>query len=275
MKYLLSLILLFSLFYSCDIVEPTDNYYVIDTVSNIIPDSVDKVVKKVMLFDFTGIRCVNCPRAHETMHQLQSVYPDRLVEISVHGTSLAIPIGEYVTDLRTDDGTEMISTFGISAIPTGLVDYYDKNYLSSETAWADEVSNAIEDVPAVGISIQNSYNSSSNNLNISIEIISLTDFQNGLKLDVFVVEDSVITRQAIEESPGYEEEYVQMNVFRDAISNVWGDDIFVVGASVNDKDTKDYSYSFSADWNSENSRIIAFVFDENNKILNLQVEPVQ
>lgn len=275
MKYLLSLILLFSLFYSCDIVEPTDNYYVIDTVSNTNPDSVDEIVKKVMLFDFTAIRCVNCPGAHETMHQLQSVYPDRLVEISVHGTPLAYPVGEYVVDLRTDDGNELISTFGISAIPAGLVDNYDKNYISSETAWADEVSNVIDEEPIVGISIKNSYNSSNNNLDISIEIISLTDFQNGLKLAVFVVEDSIITRQAIEEAPGYEEEYVQMNVFRDAVSNVWGDDVFVVGAVANDEDTKDYSYSFSPDWNSGNSRIIAFVFDENNKILNVQEEPIQ
>ena len=66
-----------------------------------------------------------------------------------------------------------------------------------------------------------------------------------------------------------------MNVFRDAVSNVWGDDIFVVGAAVNDDEVKDYTYSFSAEWSSANSRVIAFVFDENNKILNVQEEPVQ
>lgn len=267
-----NLIILFGfaiLLYSCDIVEPTGNYYIADTVSNSGSDTAI-VTKKVLLIDFTGIRCTNCPGAHETMHQLQNVYPEKIVAIAIHGTSLAYPYGDYEVDLRTEEGNQIISEFGVSAIPIGLVDNYEKNSLISETAWADEVATAVLEEPTIGIDIENSYNSSNNNLEISIDIISLSDFQSALKLCVFIVEDSIITRQATEEEPGYIEEYTQTHVFRDAVSNVWGDDIFVAGASLNQTETKDYTYTFSADWSSQNSKVVAFVFDQNYKVLNAQ-----
>ncbi|MBN2892345.1 MAG: Omp28 family outer membrane lipoprotein [Bacteroidales bacterium] len=272
MKNLIILFFIATFLYSCDVLEPDGNYYIADTVSSNDVDT-QTVVKKVLLVDFTGIRCTNCPEAHETMHQIQSVYPNKIIAVAIHGTSLAYPIGDYVTDLRTDDGTEIIDDFGINAIPIGLVDKYEKNSLISETAWADAVSDVIDETPTVGIKIQNSYNSSNNNLEISIKLISLDEFQSALKLVVFVVEDSIITRQATDS--GDIENYVQLNVFRDAVSDVWGDDVFTTGATLNSSETKDYSYSFSPDWDAKNSRIVAFVFDDNYKILNAQEELVQ
>ena len=270
MKYFIPLFFLLSLFFSCDIIEPNGNYYIADTVSNTQTDTQDIAVKKVLLLDFTGIRCINCPEAHEIIHQIQNVFPNKIIPVAIHGTSLAYPIGEYEVNLKTDDGNEIFEEFDIDAIPIGLVDNYNKQNLIDRSAWSDAVSSAINNDLTIGIVIQNSFNSSNNNLDISVTITALSDFQNSLKLSVFIVEDSIITRQATTESPGYLIDYIQMNVFRDAVSNVWGDDIFVTGAAVNNNEITDYSYTFSPNWKSKNCRIIAFVFDENKKILNVQ-----
>ncbi len=262
-----------SVFISCDIVNPAEDslYYFSDTISAEIPDDTQQVVvKKVLLFDFTGIRCTNCPDAHDEIHQLQSVYPGKIIPVAVHGTLLARPYGEFVTDLRTTEGSQIIDQFGINTIPIGLVDYFDANYLINVSSWPDDVANSVEEDPSMGINIENNFDNDENTLSVLVYLNSLDNFDQSLNLAVYLLEDSIITRQATTESPGYIENYVQMNVFRTSVSDVWGDEVFPSGAEQNQKDTLSYSVDFCvSEWDVNNCRIIAFVFDNTNKVINV------
>ncbi len=271
MKKIIFLPLILFFIYSCDIIIPVDNYYIADTLNSNQIDT-QTAVKKVLVIDFTGIRCTNCPSAHETIHELQDVYSCKIIPVAIHGTGLAYPIGEYTVDLRTDDGNEIISTFGINSIPIGLVDNYCKNSLLQQTAWADAVTNVIDEEPLIKLDLDNFYNSSDNNLEISINILSLSELKSELKLCVFILEDSIITRQATDVAPGYIENYVQMNVFRDAISNVWGDDVVLNSLNT---ETKTYNYSVNNLWNINNCSVVAFIFDESFKILNVEEDKIE
>jgi thiol-disulfide isomerase/thioredoxin len=273
--YIIITVIALQFFYSCDKIEPTNgsHYYIADTISSTGETTGDSVIKKVVIVDFTGIRCVNCPNAHETIHQLQSVYPGKIIAIAIHGTGLAYPISPFVTDLRTQDGNEIISTFGINAIPVGLIDHFDKEHLTQLTGWADEVDAVINETPQVGIKIDNTFNTGDSTTNIDIEITALQKFTESAKLFVFVLEDSIITRQASEE--GDIENYVQLNVFRDALSDVWGDNIFANGADEDFVETKNFSVKISANWDVNNCKIVTFVADNSNKILNAQSQKIK
>ena len=54
-------------------------------------DPITTVAKKnVLLEDFTGQDCSNCPRAAETAHQLQETFgADRVVVVALHGGPLS------------------------------------------------------------------------------------------------------------------------------------------------------------------------------------------
>jgi len=278
LKYLLPITIFILIFASCDVVNPPDNgyYYIGDTISSAPnPDTQEVVVKKVLMIDFTGIRCTNCPGAHEQIHQLQNIYPDKIIAIAIHGTSLAYPLGEYVVDLRTDEGTEIINEFGINTIPIGLVDYFDKNHLLSETAWTDAVATTITETPLVGIEIENTFSASNNSLEVLVNLTSLSNFGESLKLITYVVEDSIITRQATDVPPGYIEEYEQLNVFRASVSNLWGNEVFSGGISENGTESKTFTITLDASLNADNCRIIAFVCDNTNKVLNVNVAKVK
>ncbi len=265
-----------NLFYSCDKIEPTNGsyYYIADTLSaNNGEEPQDSVIKKVLLIDFTGIRCVNCPNAHETIHQLQNVYPGKIVPVAIHGTSLAYPISPFVTDLRTEDGNTIINTFGINAIPVGLVDYFDKEHLTQLTAWADEVDAVINKQPKVGLKIENTVNTEDSVINISVEITAMQKFTETAKLFVYILEDSIITKQESED--GIIDNYVQLNVFRDAVSDVWGDNIFASGVDSADVENKNFSVNISSKWNVNNCKIVTFVADNSNKVLNANSEQVK
>lgn len=276
-KYLILPVFFIFFVVSCDIVVPPDGsyFYIDDTVSAENNDTQAVVVKKVLMIDFTGIRCTNCPDAHEQIHQLQNIYPGKVIAVAIHATPLSFPFGEYVTDLRTTEGSEIASEFGISSIPIGLVDYFDKNYLTSETAWTDAVADAVIETPLIGVEIQNTYSDADNSLEVLVNLTSLSNFGESLNVFVFLLEDNIITRQATVESPGYIEEYEQLNVFRASVSDVWGDEVFSGGSLTNDTEEKLYSISFNDNWNADNSKIVAFVCDNTNKVLNVNEASVK
>jgi len=274
-KFLITFIFTISLFSACDVLTPNNNYYFSDTLNSTPNDTQIVVKKRVLLIDFTGIRCVNCPEAHEKMHQFQNIYPDKFIPISIHGTGLAYPVGEYNIDLRTPDGNTIISTFGITSIPVGLIDYYDKTKLLFLSAWDDEITNYLEEAPSIEIKITNNYNSTNRTLEISNEIKAISDLTIGSKVVVYILEDSIITRQATTEAPGYFENYVQLNVFRDAITDVWGDDIFTDGAIIDEIETKEFNITLPETWNADNCKIITFVIDSNNKVLNANLQKIK
>ncbi|MBN2662880.1 MAG: Omp28 family outer membrane lipoprotein [Bacteroidales bacterium] len=270
LKYLIPFALVMFILNSCDKVTPPDGslFYINDTVSASLNDTQNIAEKKVLIIDFTGIRCTNCPGAHEVLHQLENIYPDKIIPIAIHGTLLAYPTGEYITDLRTIQGNEIIDEFGINAIPIGLVDYFDKTYLSSEATWSDEVTTNLQEAPLFGIEIENTFNNTDNSLEVLVDLTSLSNFEQSLSLIVYLVEDSIITRQATNVSPGYIEEYEQMNVFRTAVSNLWGDTVFSEGSSENQTDTKTFNITLDNTWNANNCKIVAFICDNSNKVLN-------
>ena len=74
------------------------------------PDTTE-VVKKVLIEEFTGVRCVNCPQGSAEIENLLSIHGDKLVAISIHAGFFAPPYPESLYDLRTPDGDKKIGEF--------------------------------------------------------------------------------------------------------------------------------------------------------------------
>ncbi len=278
MKKILLLFILATVLYSCEKVSPLDNhYYIADTVSGGGGGGggEEEVVKKVLLIDFTGVKCNNCPNAHRTIHQLEGVYPEKIVAVAIHGTAMARPYKNGV-DLRTDAGKTIINELGITAVPIGLVDKYDKNSLTQLTGWTDQVANVINEAPEFGIKIENSFDDATNKLNIAVDLKAQVQSDKKVKLVVFVIEDGIITKQADKTvEGGVVEEYEQKHVFRGAVSDIWGDAVFANGIEQNGTDKVEYAYDFNAEWNAENSKVVAFLIDETSNVLNAQEKEVK
>jgi hypothetical protein len=82
-------------------------------------------IRKILLEDYTGHTCGNCPRAAEQTELLINNYCDHIVPISIHVGFFAepYPTGEFTYDFRTDVGNYFDETFGISTagLPNGMV----------------------------------------------------------------------------------------------------------------------------------------------------------
>ncbi len=119
-------------------------------------DTTNPIIRKILIEDFTGHTCGNCPRAAESLHQIENLYGDQIVAVAIHAGFFAEPTGTYFAeDYRTDVGNELDNAFGNSAagLPNGLVNRkdYDGLTILQHTDWASKASEWINSPPDVSI----------------------------------------------------------------------------------------------------------------------------
>lgn len=267
-----------SFFSSCDKVEPP--YTVENNNSN-----TNDTVRKVLLEDFTGHTCVNCPTAHDAATDLHKVYGNQLITVAIHAGYFSNPkSAPFDYDFRTTAGNDYESQFSLSATPIGMVNRikYGNSYLLTYGDWASKVSQQIDSLseePDLYIHIAPTYNSSSNSVDINTEVTFLKNMPSGkYNLTVYIIEDSIIKPQKDNREPDGEIlDYVHNHVLRAAVNGSWGSQVVDGNPSVNDKFTDSFTYSLGSDWVADNCKIVAYVYfaDGSNEYQIIQAQEVK
>ena len=107
---------------SCDKMEQPyiSTAAVVDTAACPVPDfpAITVHKKRVLLEDYTGHTCPNCPTAGKLARDLKDQYPDQLIVMAVHAGWFARTYPEsgvaqlFDYDFRTSAGTEWDAFFG-------------------------------------------------------------------------------------------------------------------------------------------------------------------
>lgn len=264
------------LFTACDkIAEP---YLIatgtIDTVACPAPifPTITTHIKRVLLEDYTGHTCVNCPSAALSTHNLKGQYGDKLVVIAVHAGFFAKPsnTGNYTYDFRTPAGTDWDNYFGIGAIgnPNGMVNRRKINntYVIAPSGWSNAVAGMVAETPQIDIQIINEYSTDGRKLCTHVQTQFLQAIDKNLKLIVALTEDSIVAPQKNNDPlVGITPEildYVHMHAFRGTITSTWGTSVADDGTSAV---VNSYKYLFNATIKPKNCKVVAFVYDTETK----------
>lgn len=235
-----------------------------------------KINRSVLLMDFTGQKCVNCPEAHEIMADLVKQYGDTaLITVSIHGGGMAtdVKFTNFATNnigLMIQEGNEMNDAFGINSWPTGVVDRINARGAGMNSSlWASAVSAALEVPTDVHIAAEASVSDSV--INVKTDIYSGSD--RDCALQVWVVEDSIVTRQLTMQ--GRVDNYVHNNVLRDVHYSVSKGEPITLhkGISLSKESAIHTKWTDKERWNWTNLSIVAFVF-QGTDILNAIRVPV-
>lgn len=248
---------------SCDKLK--DPYFIEPVVSDTIPlakeDTINfdgKIV--VLLEDYTGVKCNNCPAAGEIALQLQQQYGHQLIVLGVHPKGvLQNPAGGF-PDFRTDDGNEWNNAFNIGAYPNGLV---NRNGVVGQAEWAKKVKEAVEGEAPARMVIKSEYNDANRELKLSIHAKILTDLPKS-NLTICMMEDSIKGKQATQ--TGTDIAYMHRHVFRGTADGItWG-------RSLGNEDLKagmnfitNFKFTVDEKYNDEEFYIVAFIADESSK----------
>lgn len=282
MKKILSLVIIIGivigtvLLPSCDIVEEP---FLVPVGGN-DTNTQDEVVRKVLLEDYTGQKCPNCPEAAEIGHNLQATYGEQVVIIAIHSGNFAEPddSGDFTSDFRTSEGTELDQFFGIYqyGYPMGMINRTDYSgfpvVLKDNWQSAVEIQLALE--PQADINITNTYNSSTHKLDCSLESEFLEDLDGTYNICVFIIESGIVSPQQTE--GGVITDYVHEHMLRTSMNGTWGDPVGSNGQAVSgSKLNNSYSLTLPPTWNAENCAVVAYIYNtETLEVLQAEEEAI-
>jgi len=271
---LLALLFVAGILQSCDKIEPP---YKNDVVINPGPTT----ERKVLVEDYTGHKCGNCPRASKSLYNLKAVYGDKLIILAIHAGNFAtvFPAGApyYTYDFRTPEGDQLDTDFGISLAgnPNGMVNRRQVNgsYILSSTSWGSEIANVLgnTDPVPVKLTIDNTYDSNTRELQTTVTTEFISSLTDVYKLCVFMVEDSIINWQKdYDVTPNDIPDYIHREALRGSMNGTYGDQITAPTTAGTVK-TNNYTYTLSQDWDDTHMSVIAFLYHDATKEI-IQVE---
>ncbi len=227
--------------------------------------------KTVLIKDFTGARCVNCPDAATYAHNLQhQLGEDHIFIMSVHAGFLAQPMGSF-PDFLTDEGTEWYNNHDSN--PLFAVDHValtDGNTLNVNQIDAP-VAAALAEEQSFEIQVKPNYDETSRQLNVEVNALALADKEGEFSITVSLVEDHIIGWQTT--TGGVDREYDFRNVLRGTLNGAYGDEFATSGVEANETFRFNYSTDLNADYNADECYLMVYIA-QGDKILQTAVAKV-
>jgi len=244
-------------------------------------------VRKVLLEDYTGHLCTNCPPAAQTAQTIKGIYGSRLVIMAVHAGFYAnTSAAPYNYDFTTAIGDIYFNQFGISSNPIGMVNRkdYPGNHLKNVSDWGSIVDSLMAKAPDADIQITNNYNSSSRVLNTTVSCKFLNLITSGTyNLVVLLTEDSIQNAQKdASQTPPDILNYYHRDVLRDGITTAnWGDSLKTGPIAAGDSIVKTYQYTLPATFKgmapvSSHCHVVAYVYNASTyEIMQVEEKKIQ
>lgn len=274
-NYIIILFVTAFLFNSCDEI----NRPYLQDGSDFVADTTKR---KVLLEEFTGHKCTNCPPAARIAKQLKEIYGDQLILMSIHEGILAFPSAEPFTyNFVVPEGSEIDDYYEAASgvgTPTGIVNrtMYKNLYNVNPSEWSQAIDAQLELTAPVMIDLQAGYNEQEREINLNAELTFMLDSDN-LSYAAYILEDGIVKPQKDREAPVENVlDYVHNDVLRGSFRGTWGEEIPDMPA---DKDeireiSWDYLVPEDSDWVLENVKFVAIVFDTDTREI-VQVELVK
>lgn len=235
-------------------------------------------VRKVLIEDYTGHKCGNCPEAAITAQTIKAQHGEQVVVMAVHAGFFAKPLASpYNYDFRTQVGDDFDNFFVQgSPNPLGMINrsgYATNTHIKPLGIWASIVDTVITKAPDAWIEIENTYNSSTRKIDGKVKTEFLNMMTGTYKLIILLTEDSIVKPQLDYSQPAGQQNvlnYVHHHVLRTAISSTsWGDVIATGSAAAGDSAEVPFSYTLPATFpaingiapNEDKCYIVAFIYD--------------
>ena len=271
-KYLLySPLLLIMALASCDTVDdPLKGDGISSTIdpgciAKLADNSNDSLVHRVLLEEFTGVKCNNCPAANQEAKRLKDKYGDRLLLLGIHAGSFATTDSEHPRAFRTSEGSALFSDFGLFGVPIAAIDRRDYDPSAGTIgkgvgSWSSEVNAAMQSPAMARIKLRES----SLNSNKTLSICGLVEIMgnlpsNDIYLSLYLAENGIISPQTLADK-SVDPDYEHNHVFRGAFNSTYGSPLDL------SQDTIPFQYSMTLDSAivKENCEVIAFIYNRDN-----------
>ena len=253
---------------SCDEVSENERYVSVTPptpADSTDTDSTDVSIRRAVLVEeFSGQLCVNCPAAAEALETMQEANggPDRVVVVTLHaGQSIQLAIGKEmgeamgVEGLATDFGEQLFSNYGLQSEPNAVIDR--RSGVVSQPQWLTTIVNSLRREATEALQLSTSYDASTRQL--TVNVLGRSSRESGFagNVHLWLTEDSIVSVQRLE-SGGYDFEHVFNNIFRTSATPMEGSPV-TIPYSNEPQQVYTATVTLEAGWRPEKMAVVAFV----------------
>lgn len=257
LSYIIAATFLMSGLSSCNLIDE-DNRYIEESVTT---DSTE-YTQRVLIEEFTGRRCPNCPSGAQTISDIQAYYKGRVIAIAIHAGMYALPVGTSFSDMdfRTEAGNIYNDTYAPQGYPAAMINRntYDGVIASTiRDKWMTSVISELAVEPTLELTPACSYDASTRTVSITTEVEAIKNMPANLNLQIQLTESGIVAAQIRDNE--VINDYTHNHVLRTTVNGTWGESLSALPAG--EKKTYTHTLTLSEDWNAENCHIVVFAYE--------------
>lgn len=222
------------------------------------------VARTVLVEEFSGQECVNCPNAAATLHDLVQQYgEDNFVVVTIHGgvmtwntnTFGALGLGNDYADKLDEANGKPVSK------PYMVVDRSGGTH-NDVSKWGTVLSTAVAKTTPLTLSVSTAYDEQEGEYTVTVTGTAGDNVSGSLL--VWLTESNVKAPQ-ITVTGGYDQNYIHNHILRRSINGDNGEDFVVAWESGSSqpvtKTCKLKASDISGKYVAENCHVVAFVYN--------------
>lgn len=227
--------------------------------------------KKILLEEFTGVKCGNCPDGHAMAKELHLAKPEDVIIVSIHAGYYATPSPD-MPNFLTDEGTTLNDFFDVTGYPSGMVNrrvFEGSTPIVGRSSWTVEAKTIYSETAPVNLWLDCQYDDFMEEITVTIEGYWTASLDAGsARLGIALLQNNI---QGYQAGSGVSDEYIHQHVLRDYLTDAFGDEI--TDCTEGQYFSKTYTYTLPEKYENtevvpEQMEIIAFVAESEYNVLN-------
>lgn len=223
-------------------------------------------LRNVLIEEFTGIHCPNCPDGQRVVNELKALHPERFFSVAIHAGYYATP-GMGEPDYTTNIGNVLGNHFQPSFFPCAVVNRLkvEDSFIQSRSDWGPMARGIVDRISPVNLWIESSYNCATRTMTVNVEGYMAEDIADP-RLNIFLLQSEVLGPQAGGQK---EDKYPHRHMLRDRVtSEDFGE---TLEAKKGEYFSKTYTYAVPEDfWDvkvePEHLSLLCFVTDGEDNV---------
>lgn len=232
------------------------------------PNEITSAKRYVLLEDYTGQLCPNCPDAALIIEDLEETWGKYFIPVGIHAGNMAMgpTPGVNVLALRTQEGDEYYNSVGTPDMPAGCINRVGSPEKINK--WISLVNGMIGQEAQLWLNVSNEYDEATRSVKVTVNSKGFAAISG--KLQLWYIEDGLVGPQLLPNG-GSTITYVHNHVFRASVNGTWGEDFSL---AKDEMKTITREGVLNASWNADNVSIVAFVYNDSG-VLQVTKAPVK
>lgn len=233
-----------------------------------------EATRNILIEDFTGQRCVNCPNATEEIAKYQETFGENtVIAVAIHSG----PFGHqnasessqrYPLCTETGDSYFKYWTGSWTTAQPCVIVNRNGNKLSLPP-YGESILSALEQTTPVTLNLSTACNSDTTEVTVTVDAITSENVNT--MLQVWVLEDSITGTQYMPDG-SRNTQYMHNHVFRTSVTDDIYGDAFNITEGANP--TTVYKFAVDEKWKARHLSVVAFVYNTADGVIQAVRKPL-